>query len=103
MALDFAQIGIDGTVTGFTVRISPRTHGSVIACLMASEYPLLSRMREYYDDVEYQMGELAALGDELRRRLIEPLLIEDQTIVEQMLELVRDSTDKELTVEAIAD
>lgn len=103
MALDFAQVDTSGTVIGETVRIDRRAHLSIIHGLPGGEYPLLGRMRDYYDDASYAPEELSRLELELTRVLERPLLSQDLVVVECMLSLVRDSAKKGLGVEAIAD
>jgi hypothetical protein len=90
MALDFAQVDARGDVTGVTVRIDRREHVAIIHSLPRCEFPLLARMSEYYQDVEYTSSELPALGVELVRCL-ESLSSDDSAIVQAMLELVSDS------------
>ena len=103
MALDFAQIEDNGNVTGLTVRLTPSTHASIMHQLTEDEFPLLYRMREYYDDAEYEIRELALLKLELARYLEKDLPNESTTVVQSMLNLVQDSIEKGLRIEAIAD
>jgi len=103
MALDFAQVDSEGTVTGKTVRLDPGAHVSIIHGLMPGEYPMLCRMTEYYDDVEYAPGELKSLEEELHKLIGCDLADEHRVLVRQMLELVLDSMRNSFKVEAIAD
>jgi hypothetical protein len=103
MSLDFAQIDTTGAVTGETVRLDRRAHLSIIHGLAESEYPLLGRMRDYYDDASYAAEELHELALEVRKIMERPLPNQDLAIVERMLWLIRDSAEKGLRIEAIAD
>ncbi|MBK8252207.1 MAG: hypothetical protein IPK82_06010 [Polyangiaceae bacterium] len=103
MALDFAQVDAAGVVTGLTVPLDRRAHFSIIHGLAESTYPLLLRMREYYEDASYKTDDLPGLETELTRCLTKALSREDRAVVEEMLCLVRDSVDKGLEIEAIAD
>jgi hypothetical protein len=60
-------------------------------------------MRDYYDDASYAAEELHELALELRKILERALPNQDLSIVERMIWLVRDSAEKGLRMEAIAD
>lgn len=103
MAFDFAQVENDGQVTGRTVRLDLELHYSIIQAASPERFPLLARMREYYEDVGYESDELPALAEELRALSAELAATAGGGVVQSMLDLVENSIEKGVRVEGIAD
>ena len=66
MSLDITILDANDRPTK-AVAFSPGEHWQIFGQLTASDYPLLSRLSDYYQDAEWKFGELPLLRTELLR------------------------------------
>ena len=64
MALDVAMLGENGEPES-TVPIRVNEHARLLSAVHGATLPLLSRLHDYYEDVEYEPQELVNLTAEL--------------------------------------
>ena len=103
MALDFALMDFSGNVHG-NVPIGLVRHGEIFD-RMASNYKLLEKMRDYYDDATYETT------TELEELKIELTFLakshsnnrEHSELLKSMIKLVDEAISRHLKIEVVAD
>jgi hypothetical protein len=103
MALDFAQVDKDGSLTGPNVPISIELHGCFFYQMPVGKYSLLNRIRDYYADTTFTSEELPELKRKLESYVSMLTEVQQIALLKSMIELVRESLVRGLTIEVIAD
>ena len=103
MALDFAMVNSTGNIYS-NVPINIELHGEIFDKMESGKYRLLEKIRDYYSDVTFMNAELVELKDEM------VLLAESHSsnikhleLLQSMVQLVNEATERDLQIEVIAD